>query len=74
MAFTTVIFDWRNIPVTLITSLRWALECNRLWVLKKPVIGNVPVAAMIAAIEFFLSPQPSGSFRSGCCRLAEEPH
>jgi hypothetical protein len=35
---------------------------------------NVRLAAIIAAIEFFLSPQLSGSFHSRCCRLAEEPH
>jgi hypothetical protein len=35
---------------------------------------NVFLAAIIAAIEFFLSPQLTGSFHSTCCRLAEEPH
>jgi hypothetical protein len=35
---------------------------------------NVFLAAIIAAIEFFLSPKLSGSFHSRCCRLAEEPH
>jgi hypothetical protein len=35
---------------------------------------NVLLAAIIAAIEFFLSPQLSGSFHGGYCRLAEEPH
>src|ERR1700683_3879472 len=29
---------------------------------------------MIAAVEFFLSPQLSGSLRSRGCRLAEEPY
>jgi hypothetical protein len=32
------------------------------------------LAAMIATIKFFLSPQLSGSFHSRCCRLVEEPH
>ena len=35
---------------------------------------NVLLAAIIAAIEFFRSPQLRGSFHSRCCRLAEEPH
>ncbi len=35
---------------------------------------NVLLAAIIAAIEFFLSPLLSGSFQSRGCRLAEEPH
>ena len=35
---------------------------------------NVLLAAIIAAIEFFLSPLLSGSFHSRGCRLAEEPH
>ena len=35
---------------------------------------NVLLAAIIAAVEFFFSPQLSGSFHSRCCRLAEEPH
>jgi len=38
------------------------------------VIGMYLFAAIIAAIEFFLSAQISGSFHSRCCRLAEEPH
>src|SRR5207237_10473964 len=48
-------------------------ECNRECVLKKSVIGII-LASVIAAVEFFLSPQLSGSFHSRCCRLAEEPH
>ena len=35
---------------------------------------NVLLAAIIVAIEFFLSPQLSGSCHGGCCWLAEEPH
>jgi hypothetical protein len=35
---------------------------------------NVFLAAIIAAVDFFLSPQLGGSFHSGCCRLVEEPH
>ena len=48
--------------------------CNQAWVLKKSVIGMLLLAAIIAAIEFFPSPQLSGSFHGRCCRLAEEPH
>ena len=33
---------------------------------------NVFPAAMIAAAEFFFSPQLRGGFHSGCCRLTEE--
>ena len=42
--------------------------------LKKSVIGMNSSAAIIAAIEFFLSPQLRGGFHSGCSRLAEEAH
>ena len=35
---------------------------------------NVFLAAIKAAVEFFLPPQLSGSFQGRCCRLAEEPH
>ena len=35
---------------------------------------NVLLAAIIAAIEFFLSPPLSGSFHSRGCWLAEESH
>ena len=35
---------------------------------------NELLAAIITAIEFFLSPQLRGSFDSGCCRSAEEAH
>jgi hypothetical protein len=35
---------------------------------------NVVLAAIMAAIEFFLSPQLGGSFHRRGCRLAEEPH
>jgi hypothetical protein len=35
---------------------------------------NVLLVVIIAAGEFFLSPQLKGSFHNGCYRLAEEPH
>ena len=35
---------------------------------------NALLAAIVAAVEFFLSAQLGGSFHSRSCRLAEEPH
>ncbi len=51
---------------------QWSKTCNRLWVLKKSVIGMFLSVLMIAAA--FFSPQLRGGFHGGCCRLAEEPH
>ena len=48
-------------------------ECNGQWVLKKSLIGMYSGLRFIAAIEFSLSPQLSGSFRTEWCWLAEEP-
>jgi hypothetical protein len=41
---------------------------------EKVVIGMSLLAAIIAAAEFFFSPQLSGSFHNVGFRLAEEPH
>jgi len=35
---------------------------------------NIFLAAIKAAVEFFLPPQLSGSFQGRCCQLPEEPH
>ena len=48
--------------------------CKRPVGVEKVRDRNVRLAAVIAAIEFFLSPQLIASFHSRCCRLAEEPH
>jgi hypothetical protein len=45
-----------------------------LWLLKKSVIGTSVWLRLSLLPSFFFSPQLSGSFHRGGCRLAEEPH
>src|SRR5438477_5163550 len=47
-------------------------ECNRLWVLKKSVMGGT--LPRISAIQCSIPLQLSGGFRSRCYRSAEEAH
>jgi hypothetical protein len=49
-------------------------ECNRLWVLKKSVIGMSFWLRLSLLPSLFFSSQLGGSFHSGGRRLAEEPH
>jgi hypothetical protein len=49
------------------------LKPTVIWWLHYASSGRIDPSG-VAAVEFFLTPQLSGSFRSRYCRLAEEPY